>query len=41
MAGTDSVVQIDEGTGKYLAHVQRSVASNPIPSSITATAVTA
>lgn len=28
MAGTDSVVQINEGTGKYLSHVQRSQASN-------------
>ena len=30
MAGTDSVVQIDEGSGKMLAHVQRSVASNTV-----------
>ena len=28
MAGADSVVQIDEGTGKYLHYVQRSIASN-------------
>jgi|ERR1035437_456315 hypothetical protein len=30
MAGTDSVVQINEGSGKYLGYVSRSIASNTV-----------